>query len=245
MSAFDKYNTPPPKISNKNNFDNPLLPKNGIPLAEDDFVDSTDRIVNATNTNDVRRNPGTKVGNHNIWSVDPGKSYDSSGLPGIDAGPDGNSKHFDLGQFNVGFDRNKEIAQESQKISDLNKLNALSQETVHVSLYDLSLFQIIINIKNTWFNLLDDLLDQKFELSTFTEENRMFYIGLTIVFFAIVLYLYATIMADDSEKNTSQTISDQNKKETNQVFHIYQYPQQNKLSNVSELSSHPIIKKKI
>ena len=58
MSAFDKYNTSAPRVSNNNSFDNPLLPKAGIPIADDDFVDSTDRIVNGTNTNDVRIDDG-------------------------------------------------------------------------------------------------------------------------------------------------------------------------------------------
>lgn len=239
MSAFDKYNTPSPRVSNKKNFDNPLLPRDGIPLADDDFVDSTNRIVNATNMNDVRFDDNTKVGNHNIWSVDPSKFYNSSGLAGIDVTPNGSSKKFDLGQFNKTFDRNKEIATESQKINDLNKLNALSRETMRVSLYDLSLFQIIINTKNTWFNLLDDLLDQNFELETFTKENRLFYIGLTVVFFSVLLYLYATIMADDSEERKLEH-------DTKTIYHIYQYPPQlpepvtqNKLSVVSDFSSHP------
>jgi len=100
MSAFDKYNTSAPRVSNNNSFDNPLLPKAGIPIADDDFVDSTDRIVNGTNTNDVRIDDGTKVGNHNVWSVDPSKVYTSSGLGGIDTAPNGSSKRFDLGQFN-------------------------------------------------------------------------------------------------------------------------------------------------
>ena len=177
MSSFDKYNTSPPRVSNNNNFDNPLLPKMGIPLADDDFVDSSNRIINSTNENDVRFDTGAKAGNHSIWSVDPSKFYDSSGLSGIDATPNGSSRRFDLGQFNKIFDRNKEIAKDSQKINDLNKLNALSQKTVHSSLYDLTLFQIIINTKNAWFNLLDDLLDQKIELETLTTQNRMFYIG--------------------------------------------------------------------
>lgn len=216
MNTFDKYNTPPPQVSNNNNIDNPLLPRAGVPLADDDFVDSTNRIVNATNVNDVRFDDGVRAGNHNIWSVDPGQFYNNSGLPGIDAKPNGTSNRFDLGQFNKIFDRNKEIAKDSQRINDLNKLNALSKETVQVSLYDLSLFQIIINIKNTWFNLLDDLLDQQFELETFTKDNRLFYIGLTIVFFAVVLYLYATIMADNSD-NTSDT------HQSKTVYHIHQY----------------------
>lgn len=221
MSAFDKYNTPPPRVSNANNIDNPLLPRSGIPIADDDFVDSTDRIVNATNVNDVRFDSGTKVGNHSVWNVD--QNYNKSGLAGIDSAPN-KTPRFDLGQFNIAFDRNKEIAKESQKINDLNKLNALSQETVHQSLYDLSLFQIIINTKNAWFNLLDDLLDQNFELETFTKENRLFYIGLTLLLFTIILYLYEIIMTDASSSIQTSIQNPIQSSEPKIIYHIYQYP---------------------
>lgn len=189
MSAFDKYNTPAPNVRMDSVVDNPLLPKTGIPLGEDDFVDSTARIINATNTNDVRYDD-----DNNIWMSDPSKFYDESGLPGIDAAPD-KTKTFDLGKFNKVFERNKEITQESQRLNDLNKLNELSQSHTQerVSLYNLSIMQIIVNTKDSWFNLLDDILDHKFELNTVTKDNRLFYIGLTILFFTVILYLYALI----------------------------------------------------
>ena len=147
------------------------------------------------------------------------------------------NKHFDLGQFNKTFDRNKEIVKESQRINDLNKLNALSQETPHVSLYDLNLFQIIINTKNTWFNLLDDLLDQKFELDTFTKENRLFYMGLTVVFITAVLYLYVTIMSDDNNENKATETATETKTAsgTKTIYHIHQYPSSDKLSESNYL----------
>ncbi len=94
----------------------------------------------------------------------------------------------DLGKFNFMFDRNKEIEVENQRIRDLNKLNTLSQETRQVKLYELSLLDISINTKNAWFNLLDDLLDQRFELETFTQDNRLYYVGITILFFSVIIY---------------------------------------------------------
>jgi hypothetical protein len=219
--GLEKYNSPAPLVSKKNDVDNPLLPRSGIPITDDDFVDSTGRIVNATNTNDVRFED-KKVWNSDVWNVDPSKFYDDAGLAGIDLSPTSGRK-FDLAKFNIEFDRNKEIAKENQRISDLNKLNTLaqSQETVHVSLYDLPLADIIINIKNSWFNLLDDLLDQKFEIETFTRENRLFYIGITILFFTIILYLYTMIISDDEIPPTTQ-------QHIKKVYHIHQYPNSDK-----------------
>ena len=241
MSAFDKYNTPPPKISNKNNWDNPLLPNKGIPIAADDFVDSTANIDDTNNKID----PNNKAGNHAIIMT----NIDNSGSAGSD-GSNGsnNEKHFDLAQFNKNFDKNKNASLQSQIITDQKKLDALAQDSkiTRVSLYDLSLFQIIINTKNAWFNLLDDLLDQNFVLDTFTKENRLFYIGLTIILFSAVLYLYATIMSDKSDDNTDKTTDKTQIIKT--VYHIHQYPQnggndkiksRNKLSVVSDFADMP------
>ncbi len=217
----EKYKVPSPSLSNRdrNIIDSPLLPKTGVPLTADDFIDSTNRIINATNTNDVRFDPAT-----NIWNVDPGQFYNDSGLSGIDVTPD-STKKIDLGKFNIIFERNKEVAKESQRLKDLEKLNALSQEKQIISLYDLSLFDIIINTKNAWFNLLDDLLDQKIELSTFTKENRLFYVGLTIIVFATVFYIYTLFIADDNPQKSSDN-------KTKKIYHIYQYPPSQKMHNI-------------
>lgn len=174
-------------------FDNPLLPHQGVPVTQDDFVDSTERVINATGAN-VIRDPLNK----NVWNVDPSLFYVDSGL-GIDYG---NPNKFNLGRFNKEFDRNKEIAAKNQDIKDAVKLSELSREDKKVSLYDLSIYQILINTKNAWFNFLDDILDRRFQLDTLTKENRLFYIGLTLLVIAIILYIYFMIVDDKSnEKN--------------------------------------------
>ena len=156
-----------PAISNNIIIDNSLLPMPGIPT-DDGFVISTNNVQQLYNSSDD--------------------------LAGIDVA----SKQFDLAKFNKAYDKNKAITDNKQKVIDNNKLNDLSREqTTHVNFYDMSLYQIIINIKNTWFYLLDDLLDQKFEINIFTKENRLLYIGITIVFFTIVMYLFVIIMIDD------------------------------------------------
>lgn len=199
---FARYNTPPPTVSNDNVYDNPLLPRTGTPITNDDFVDSTERIINATNNNDVRFDD-----DYNVWRVDPSTFYGDSGLSGIDASPD-TKRVFDLGKFNKVFERNKEIAKESQRLNDLNKLDALSEEEKKVSLYNLTISQIIINTKNAWFNLLDDILDYQLNLNTLTKEDRLFYIGITIVTISIILYLYlifTTTNTDDNNNSQSTT----------------------------------------
>jgi len=224
-NSLDKYDTKSPKISKDRIIDNPLLPHGGVPLKDDDFVDSTDRIIDSTNTNDLRQDKTT-----NSWIVDPSQFYGNGGkdgLAGIDVTPN-SKKQFDLGKFNIVFDRNKEIAKENQRISDLNKLNALAQDKPKISLYNLSLYELIVNTKDAWFGLLDDLLDQRLELITFTKDNRLFYIGLTILIFSVILYLFMIIMHDDNNELTSDNNDKSNtKSNTKTIYHIheYKYPQ--------------------
>lgn len=196
--------------------DNPLLAKQGVPVTSDDLRDSTDRIINASTTN-IIRDPDNK----NIWNVDPNSFYSQQ-----DANDP--NKRFDLGKFNKVFDVNREITKRNQRVEELQKLNRLSQVETTTSLYDLNISQILVNTKNSWFNLLDDLLEQRFQLTTFTKENRLFYIGLTIVFIAVILYLY-TILTADTEIESSQPIEN-----AFQPIVIYQVPQ---ISSPSGLES--------
>lgn len=175
MSAFDKYNTPAPKINSHNVVDDPLIPKEGIPLSQDGLSDST------------------KINDDNVWQVDKSNFYDNSGLNGIDT-----NNQIDLRRFNKEFDRSKQIATNNQRLDELTKLNELMQENnkSKIKLYDQNISVILLNTKNTWFNVLDDILDQDIKIETFTKDNRLFYLGLTILFFSVIMYLYISLTND-------------------------------------------------
>jgi hypothetical protein len=187
--------------------DNPLLSQKGIPITENDFIDSTERISDEYSSKILRKD-------RNIWHVDPGVFYDNSGLSGIDTRPEG-SKNFDLGKFNKVFNDEKKIMSLNHKVNDEKKLNDMSFENKTKSLYDLSVLEIIINAKNAWFECLDDILDQKFYLETFTKNNRLFYIGITILVFASIMYIYALTTRDNVKKEDN----------IQKIYHIYQYPE--------------------
>jgi hypothetical protein len=202
---------PTPKVTNDNVIDNPLLTREGIPVNHDNFYDSTDQIVNSTSVNDLRY-----AGNDTIWSVNPNTFVGSgtdSGLNGIDVQNSNNGK-FDLAGFNKAFDRQKEIAKESQRLNDLNKLSEMSRVETKVTPHNLPIGQIAMNTKDTWFDLLDELLDGEINSTTFTKDNRLFYIGITILFFSIITYLYVMILNNKSNANNDNNVK--------KVYHIYQ-----------------------
>ena len=238
---WNNRDVPSPRVSNNYDFDNPLLPHSGVPLTSDDFVDFTDRIINSTNTNDIRYDE-----TENIWDLDPGSltrssagvAFNGNNVSEIDFVPN-TDRQYDLGKFNIAFDRSLnrslnrtgEETKQSQRLDDLNKLNALAQgvasptsaeEKNNANVTNMSISQILINTKDALFNLLDDILEQRFETETFTRDNRLFYIGITILFFAIILYLY--LMMSSSDSNQDQTIKPTSQENVQKIYHIYQYP---------------------
>ena len=101
----------------------------------------------------------------------------------------------EVDRFNRDFEQYKERRKKMMKIKLDEKLDRLNQPPEELPLYNQPVGSILIQTKDAWLNLLDDLLQFRFTLDTFTKENRLFHIGLTIVFVAIFMYVYSTIMS--------------------------------------------------
>ena len=56
------------------------------------------------------------------------------------------------------------------------KLEEMGSTTNEKSITDLTVFEILIGIKDTWFGITDDLIHLRFNKQTFTKNNRLFYI---------------------------------------------------------------------
>lgn len=139
-------------------FDKPLLPIRGVPLAIDDFVDYDNMIMNGSNYNEFIYNE-----NDNIW-------------------------HMDYLQTNpLQKNNNQNFLENSNQNSQENNIKK------HETVYDLSIYQIAVNIKDTWFELLDQILNREFNFSIFYENNGLFYIGLTLLIIGLLLYICFTL----------------------------------------------------
>jgi hypothetical protein len=108
------------------------------------------------------------------------------------------STKMDLAEFNKEFVFKKEQAEIQNRIKSqekIDRLTAAANKEIK-SLYNLSIAELVIGVKDTWFGILDDLLAQKIEIRTLTKQNRLFFIGLTIIFIATILYLYNFFLDD-------------------------------------------------
>jgi hypothetical protein len=112
---------------------------------------------------------------------------------------------FDIQKFNLDFDIDKDLqTQKSKAISDM-RLSALNnQKPPEKKIYELSVGEILIGIKDTWFDILDDILQRQISFDIITKNNRLFYIGLTIVIIALIIYLYELLIEDDMPDNSNK-----------------------------------------
>jgi len=141
------------------------------------------------------------------------KGFKSNNQNTIDLGFDPkNEKAFDSQKFNQAFEKQKALSNGSYKDLQEERLGKLNVQNIEQKPYQLSFMQILINIKDTWFELIDDILNRQFYVETFTKKNRMFYIGITIIFFVICMYLYDIIFDNIDEKlYTNSNYNNKNK----------------------------------
>ncbi|ATZ80618.1 hypothetical protein BMW23_0571 [Bodo saltans virus] len=123
------------------------------------------------------------------------------------------NKDFDLQQFNTQFDSYKKFEKKKNKEKENNKLQLLNEEAnSNNSLLDKPLFGLFIGIKDTWFSIFDDIINKKVSADTFFINDRLFYIGFTIVILSLLLYMMNSIFGDDNIESEKTDIT----KEINQ-----------------------------
>lgn len=97
---------------------------------------------------------------------------------------------FDIDRFNRDFDQYKERRKREMQEKLDKRLSELNNPEPETPAYDLSIGQIAINIKDSIFNIIDDIINFKFSWNLLLKGNRLFYLGLVLIIFASIAYLY-------------------------------------------------------
>lgn len=153
----------------------------------------------------------------------PTNEFDTNGNDNFDV----NDK-FDINKFNAAFEKNIEATTQTNRDLESARLSKLNLQKPEVKPYELSFSQMLIGIKDTWFGLTDDLLQKQYYIETFTKQNRLFFIGLTIILIIIIIYLYDIIFASYDENYITQTNIAE--KKIVEIHHIYYDSSGNQLS---------------
>lgn len=102
-------------------------------------------------------------------------------------------KYFDPVQFNKAFDvyieeqTKDRLLNQKVKLDDLNRI-----ENINIPPTQLPLKNLFINIKNSWTNLINNLINGK---KLFSNTDDSFYFGLTFIIIALIYLVISTIFA--------------------------------------------------
>lgn len=118
---------------------------------------------------------------------DPTKSMVNDYLKTNKSMYDNRGKYFDTYLFNQKFDEYIKEKTAERKLKEQVQLYDLDTiENIQVEPYQLPLNKLLINFKNVWFNLFDNLIEGKNPTELFTTSN-FFYFGIT---FIVIFLLY-------------------------------------------------------
>lgn len=106
---------------------------------------------------------------------------------------------FDVDKFTRDFDQYKDKRKEEMRERIDRKLDELNKPPEITPPYNLSIGQIMINMKDAIFNIIDDLLNFKISWNILLKENRMFYLGIFILIIACIFYLYAFFLNENKD----------------------------------------------
>lgn len=113
---------------------------------------------------------------------------------------------FDLQKFNLEFEKEKDRRKEEIAKKEQAKLDLLNKDPPPKPVYKYSIGEIFIGIKDSWFDILDDILQYGITQDTFTKNNRLYFIGITFIFLVSILFIYNSLLGEDYNKKSITTL---------------------------------------
>jgi hypothetical protein len=142
------------------------------------YPNDSDQIVKSENKEKEKYVNPTKQLVNNYWDLNR-SMYDNRG------------KYFDSYLFNAKFDeyikeqQKKRLLKQEVQLRDLNNV-----ENIKIHPYQLPLNKIMINLKDSWFNVFDNISKNKPPLTNVSNDD-LFYFGVTL----LAIYLIYTMLS--------------------------------------------------
>lgn len=108
---------------------------------------------------------------------------------------------FDIDRFNRDFDQYKQKRKDQMKEEIDRKLAELNRPPEVIPVYNLSIGQILVNMKDSVFDIIDDVINFKIYNGMLLKNNRMFYLGLFIIIIALLMFFYMFFIFDGQYEN--------------------------------------------
>ncbi len=114
---------------------------------------------------------------------------------------------FDVVQFNKRFEQALRVEREKRNLLERKRLDKLGTSIKDRPIHELTIGEILFNVKDTIFSILDELVYFKFDsmktfYAIFTRQKRLFYLGLLIFFLAMSALLFQYFFTKEDPKTT-------------------------------------------
>lgn len=114
---------------------------------------------------------------------------------------------FDIDKFNRDFDQYKIKRNESMEKQLQTKIDQLNKPEPEIPIWSESIGTVLIRMKDSIFGIFDDILNFNISSEIFIKENRLFYIGLFILFFALILFVLNMLIGlDENNQNIDKYV---------------------------------------
>lgn len=97
---------------------------------------------------------------------------------------------FDITEFNTSFEKQKQLQKEEEHKAEAGRLNKMNKEIYRKKISEMSLNELMSEWKNSLIGILNDLLNLRWSFGTLFAENRLFFLGITIVFCVLLFYIF-------------------------------------------------------
>jgi len=145
---------------------------------------------------------------------------------------------FDIKTFNKGFEDYMKQQTEIKHQQEIERLKQLNETKYEKKITEMTWNEIMVEWKTSIIGVLDDALHFRFTPSVLFRENRLFFIGITLLILAIIFYTMVLLFGMDYRPN------EKTYKFTLDVPILNEINQQLKKSNQSEGFFSKLFKKK-
>lgn len=174
------YTSIPGEYETTNTFETPNL-----------YPNSPNSPNNPNSVNNPRQSHRVPLGTETKF-YDPTKKMVSEYSKANNSMYDNRGKYFDQYMFNQKFDQYIKKTNEERLLKEKVQLYDLDRvSNIQIAPYQLPLDKLLINFKNVWFKLFDDIMNWSNPMDNFTTDNLFYYgIGLIVIFILYIMLSY-------------------------------------------------------
>lgn len=98
-----------------------------------------------------------------------------------------NKFEFDIAEFNKKFEQVMDERKKETENEEKNKLKKLESETEKKKTpYNQTIGEILIGIKDTFIDIVHDILNGEFDSDLLLKKHRLYYIGISILLIVVI-----------------------------------------------------------